>query len=579
MRGEVEVIAVVDGSSRTILKDSNMIMDGFGESIVSILTTPSGIVANGARGSANDLDSRLDTSNYIIQGLAFGKGTYGYLNNTHKFNNQNFVHYSEDLTNAVWEAFDLNVSQVSSVQAPNQLSKVFLIESSAISTAKEGKSLCQDTALNGKETDGKDDKISFSVDLKYRHELPPYKISGARYSTIGIDQNGTDTYLVLRWDASGNASLLDSNRDGTSDCRFSSGFIKNLGNGWYRACVVPKVDTGSGSVSRVRVYPSLPIDATALGFTTASIRDSLGSVYVSRPKAVISNFPTHYTSSTGQVSLEENSEYGTGVSFSGIVYGDSTLGTLYTDTSAYNAVVNQPEMPNPVNEVLEPHTVYSLETISDLRIDGFHNKNFNSFSGIHVSSYLPDWDVGAGTSAITSDNFSYYMGCYAPTSGITVAVTDSTDFSSIVASSVGLSGSYASLRTMDKDGHVRSFYPALGDTQDASGRLIVSANSDFSSTGELSCISIIPKPDAVVSNMYGGIFEAGLFSLDLERTLRELGTQPPYNKDVDTGDDFKMKLIARKTFNDNIVVCRDEGSNGGVANHDDVKIIWRLKFI
>ena len=579
MKGEVEIVSIVDGVAQTILKEDNLIMDGFGETMVSLLTTPSSIVAEGARGTSEDVQSRLDASNFTIQALAFGKGTLGYLYNEHKFYNINAIDYSEDLTNASWESFNLGVSAVSGETAPDTSSNVFLLTASAISTDKEGKSLCQDTALNGKETDGKDDKISFTIDIKYRPELPPDKVSGTRYSTIGVDQNGTDTYLVIKWDASGNAELLDSNRDLTPNSQFSTGFLKNLGNGWYRACVVPRSATGSGSVHRVRIYPSLPFDATGLGFANPDVRDSLGSVYVSRPMAVMSNFPTNYEPTTAESKITSYSEFTTPVSLSGIMLGSNSVGNLYTDTSAYNAVASAPEMPNPINTELEPHAVYSVEEISDLVIDGYHNKNFNSFDDIYVSSYLVGWDVGSGASSIVSDNLSYHIGCYAPTSGITVASVEGNDFSSLTASAVGVSGSYASLRTMDKDGFIRAYYPTLGDTADASGRLIVSANADFSSVGEISCVTIIPQPDAIVSNFYGGIFEAGLYTLDLEKTLRDLNTQPPYNKDVDAGDEFKKKLIARKTFNDNIVVSRDEGTNQGLNNHGDVRVIWRLKFL
>jgi len=39
------------------------------------------------------------------------------------------------------------------------------------------------------------------------------------------------------------------------------------------------------------------------------------------------------------------------------------------------------------------------------------------------------------------------------------------------------------------------------------------------------------------------------------------------------------RLIAKKTFNDNIVVSRDNGSDAGVAHHDNIKLVWKLKFL
>ena len=578
MKGEVEIVRIIEGREETVLKESNLVMDGFGESIVTIMTTPSGIIADGVRGSAGDLSNRLDTSNYIIQGIAFAKGTQGYLNNNHRFKNVNGVKYSEDMTEFLsWEPFQLTVQEASGITAPDISSNVFILEATSISIVKEGRSLCQDLAYDGKQTDGMDDKIAFSVDLKYRPELPQYEVGGGRYSTISVNQNGDDSYLVIKWDASGNATILDPSVDTSVDGKFTRGFMKNLGNGWYRLCVVPKKNLGAGTTARVRIYPSLSYETTSIGFSPSQVRDSLGSVYASRPMAAIANFPTDYVPTYVEDVLDGNLDLSVTTSYSGLIYGVNTVGTLYTDTSAYHGVVNAPEMPNPVNRELEPHTTYYPELISDLVVYGYHNKNFNSFSSIAVSSYLRGWEAGLGASGITSDNMSFYLGCYAPTSGITIAVVD--DDYTIQASATNLSGHYAAIRSMDKDGYVRAFYPTIGDTSDASGRLIVSANSDFSSTGELSCITIIPKADAAVANMYGGIFEAGLFNLDLETTLRESGIQPPYDKDVDTGDQFYMKLISRKTFNDNIVVSRDKGSDGGVINHDGVKLIWRLNFL
>jgi hypothetical protein len=135
-------------------------------------------------------------------------------------------------------------------------------------------------------------------------------------------------------------------------------------------------------------------------------------------------------------------------------------------------------------------------------------------------------------------------------------------------------------RTMDKNGHINAYYPLRGDTQDAYGRLIVSANADFSSTGEVSCICIIPSGDAAVANMYGGIFEAGLYAMDFYKNSSNLNFAAlPFSRNVDNVKDAVYKLIAKKTFNDNIVVSRDNGSDAGVAHHDNIKLVWKLKFL
>ena len=67
LQGEVEVFKILaDGSSESVIKESNMVVDGASEIIADILTTPYSI--SSTTGSAS-----LDPSNFIVQGLSLGK--------------------------------------------------------------------------------------------------------------------------------------------------------------------------------------------------------------------------------------------------------------------------------------------------------------------------------------------------------------------------------------------------------------------------------------------------------------------------------------------------------------------------
>lgn len=74
MRGEIEIIV----GDKTVYKDSNMVVDSAGSLLADIMTAPR------AYADIASLSSILDTSNYTIQAISFGKGKDGYSENAHK---------------------------------------------------------------------------------------------------------------------------------------------------------------------------------------------------------------------------------------------------------------------------------------------------------------------------------------------------------------------------------------------------------------------------------------------------------------------------------------------------------------
>ena len=68
MRGEVEVYREFpDGHQELVTKDSNLLVDGAAETIVDMLTTSPSLSA------IESVSALLDTSNYTIQAISFGK--------------------------------------------------------------------------------------------------------------------------------------------------------------------------------------------------------------------------------------------------------------------------------------------------------------------------------------------------------------------------------------------------------------------------------------------------------------------------------------------------------------------------
>lgn len=794
MRGEVEVYRVTKEGESLVSKSSNLIMDGFGESFVDILTTPSSIVINGNPGQGDNFDARVDTSNYTIGSIAFGKGTLGFTKNSHDIKNTNLLGFSENLVANFSGSWGLGnwrddsqfkgVVTSSSEVASDLSSAVVHVEASSGYKSEIANRLMQ--FVNSKPLHPLYDSVTFSVDMKFDFEKPSQATSsGDRFAAISISQTSSfaspyehhsEIFNIIKWDASGRASLLSSDEDPLEE--FSHGYLQDVGNGWYRNTVVLEpacmnilssvegfapywepngitssygdfghphyhdkqsekleiknnagdnfyvqyvpgadfatvyegygVDTdiefsfylkkGEGSNPQVRVrladlptimaecqitnvdpdnltatqtvdtgtnsftvesyneewakvtvtvrdttgqgdrldvwiypktthpadtdyvivsaprlclkstssyikpdpyditcsiYPTLPVQAKTLSGVdrlSLSVEPSSlsGAIYISRPQLSYGTAPAVYSpTSSYDNEYPDDPIMGYKVSLGSNYYGASGIGTLYYDSSAYQPVSNPPRIPNPKDSKLEYGVVLPVQSYKDYEFDIDKNLNYLGFP-----TYEPT--LKNITKSDSIDGFGLrgdarHFGAYCPSAGATIAVlssVDNTGFINPVSSFEYSAGvNHPDRRTMDKNGHINAYYPLRGDTQDAYGRLIVSANADFSSTGELSCICIIPSGDAAVANMYGGIFEAGLYSMDFYGNMSSLNYNTlPFSKNVDNAiasreNDAVYKLIAKKTFNDNIVVSRDNGSDAGVANHDNIKLVWKLKFL
>ena len=797
MRGEVEIIRMTNGREHSVLKESNLIMDGLGEAVVTVLTTPSGLVANADPGTSDDSLERLDVSNFTIGSIAFGKGVKGFLNNSHNISNVNLLGFSENL----YENFDATAtwavgnwgnlpSTLLTVTSSNEVagdlsSSVVHLNASAGSTDRYANNLGQ--FVNTKPLDSLYDSLNFSVDFKFDFEKASQSCNNdnERFSAISISQTSSyaapheiisQKFNIIKWDVSGNGSLLNSSEDPNGD--FSHGYIKKLGNGWHRlSCVLDpayrqvlsSTDTlypywtaqgtgpatsslgynrhpfyddsdyqtellsgtypandafgfvyGTGSVDlsslgfgygpgstaqfsifvkktdanvrlafkkisasvdefnitfsatngevventydssstnhsyeivdyssewsifnlyitdttgdaerysiqlypfgkpsaptrtcvawgpklflkggpgvissynhdiTCKIYPNLPIEGKALSGSdrlnlTVDPATLSGGVYISRPSLNYGTAPSIYTpTNTSSRLVPEEPLLGHKVPVGVNYYGMSGVGTLDSDPSSYHVVASPPRIPNPYETLLEYGVKLPIESHKDYEFDIDKNLNRLGFPQSELS--IKDVIVSEAMQGFGLRGDARYFGAYCPSTGATVYILSSNDNSGYlneVSSSYYTAGfNHSSVRSMDKNGHINAYYPTRGETSDASGRLIVSANSDFSSTGEVSCICIIPAGDAAVANMYGGIFEAGLYAMDHQECLSNLinlfGTM---SKDVDDNKDLRYKLIAKKTFNDNIVVSKDSGTNAGIGLHDDVKIIWRLKFL
>ena len=104
--------------------------------------------------------------------------------------------------------------------------------------------------------------------------------------------------------------------------------------------------------------------------------------------------------------------------------------------------------------------------------------------------------------------------------------------------------------------------------------LTVSSNS----TGRVTYETTISSGDAGMANLFGGIYNIGLWTLDLKESLKNASPPFVFNN---LNNPIKYRLFSSKKFVDNIVSVHDSlpaTLPAGINNHSSVKIRWTLDF-
>jgi len=296
-------------------------------------------------------------------------------------------------------------------------------------------------------------------------------------------------------------------------------------------------------------------------------------------------------------------------------------GQQYFGVSSYPGGTYLPSYPDPLDRVLEkgsiPPVAYTLSSaFPQLGEDWGQNLNMIPYrDSLTLSSLIPDNIItGSGTnqpgdglgpnpgiwSPSGMDDTSFisslggsavWLGCYPESSsfgGATSAymtsswggISDSTiiDEDSVVGSGVYLS-QFNSASSMDIFGFVGKHYCVNGNIapageSNAGSGLIISAleNSDGSS---LAYMVTIGSGDMGCANLYGGITTAGLWSLDVCKSMQANRHPPPFMFDP-ISNKRRYKLFSKKVFNENI--CRLTATADMGNGHKDLTFIWRLFF-
>ena len=106
--------------------------------------------------------------------------------------------------------------------------------------------------------------------------------------------------------------------------------------------------------------------------------------------------------------------------------------------------------------------------------------------------------------------------------------------------------------------------------------LQVSGGCDLNNSGVVQYSITLASGDVGMSNLYGGIYTMGLWTIDTLAS-RQAGNSPPYSFDA-LDNPRKYQLFATKQLTKNLSFINDYDSTAGVNNYSDITIKWRIHF-
>ena len=254
-------------------------------------------------------------------------------------------------------------------------------------------------------------------------------------------------------------------------------------------------------------------------------------------------------------------------------------------TSSYTPVVSISSPPNPALTVLEPDcnvdakigNVYVSSTFSG------PDQNVNLIPSAHQSSKLSSWGTLSSVAASV-------LGCFPDGSSMGGTNVSAFKGNGYAAGDVVFSGNYDSAvneaSSMDVSGYVNMIMSGSPGT--TTGYLMSSTLSGLCVSGGHAPVTKahfgtveysmqLGAGDIGFSNLYGGIYNMGLWTIDMEKTLRS-GNTPPYSFGP-LDNPRKYRLFATKHLTKNLGFINDHTTNAGAFNYKDLTIKWRIHFL
>ena len=250
-------------------------------------------------------------------------------------------------------------------------------------------------------------------------------------------------------------------------------------------------------------------------------------------------------------------------------------------TSSYTPVVGISSSPNPVLTVLEPDcnvdakigNVYVSATFSE------PNQIVNLIPSAYQDSKLSTWGTLSSVAASV-------LGCFPDGSGVGGTNWSSFNGKGYTVDDVIVSGTFIGVvneaSSMDVSGFVNMVMS--GSPNDTHDYLMSSISSGLCMSGLCGVTSgaveysmLLGSGDVGLSNFYGGIYNMGLWTIDMNESLKA-GNTPPYSFGP-LDNPRKYKLFATKHLTKNLGFINDHNNLAGALNYKDLTIKWRLHFV
>ena len=617
MIGTVEIFENFGTSEQNLLhKESNLIVNGAGESICDLLTMPSGCV-DGFEGHGSSI---TDSSNFTIQAISFGKSSEGYRNNAH--------FYPFNLSSYIGGAGEYS-EYVSVVQADNVLRAVSMVNENITSTPSSYDPLRDPGATPNVNDKQLEPNTETAIDL----------VSG-QYHTMGTNLMQGRAHAqgqnLNRVQSLTNPNLLSYTTNPNSDPNTSGGTNDANLTCWTSSIGVQKITllgtntgpnsntaailvSGTGAATVVlrqelplqnayfnsnvdhtfSTYINLPEENPASGITLM-IRDGDAP---RNYQVVFSMFNTD-TNSFKEPEIYSDSYRAKGsVTPIDSVDGSSGwyrlearlegLGGTYDAGSPGTDAVNGNRM-----HVRTTFPKVSNEKPAAINFYGWQlEESYGATKYREVLGLRPTFEEGGRAGDI-------FLGCYPESNGTDFAIVSSISNLATPQDNIITSGTYPSktynhpyfnasaIRTMDQNGFVRSYNSYLNEgttptdiNQVASG-VVVTPAANFSSMGQVVYTCTVASADLGLSNMYGGLFKIGLWTIDLKETLSNTDpegnpkTIPPLPLRFSAGyNKIVYKLFAEKSLTKNICAIQDAGVEAGSKAYKDLTIVWTINFV
>jgi len=621
--------------------ESNLIVNGAGESICTLFTTPSG--------AASAVESLLDSSNFTIQAMSLGKSSDAYRSNAHFFP---FEPSSYAKSGREYHTY------VSAVTSDNRV-RVAALSGGNIEFTTSSYDPKADPGIWPNPND---------TQLEPNTETAIDAVSGQfHYMGSNIMQGRAHSYghNLNRILSNTNPNLLSYTENPDDDPTFGTDnrfwFRSNLAN-----LIVSAEHTGP-------FYGTSAFTAPGTTGNTNQLFHKLGWNHYAVSGSAYLHRNVDHTFSLYAKLPEENPTSAINLRFYNYdrnTYHNCGFSYLDLDTSAYREPYFVSSTSGVTGKVTPSVSAdgssgwYRFEATMNGLGDAATAHNGDSF---YVISRTYDHCPGPNTLGGVRGRIDYYgwqveesheptkyqkvtdlrppadeggigkdifLGCYPHTSGTDFAIVDAVK--NIELTSPGgvivpnVSGTYplvttdnffnsSSIRSMDQNGFIRVYMPSSTGADDPNASVhqvqrndardyphvsladlaginkpvsgvIVSANTNFSSTGEVAYICTISSGDLGTANLYGGIFKLGLWTIDIPNTMQGNHPQGKILNPIQPPFHFKAgfnrivyKLFAEKNFTRNIAKIRDLGSGdtgfAGCEQYSDLTIVWRVQLI